>query len=90
MTLRLNVLDDLGTGPDAELTLDAQARAQRQAAYDQLASKQIAVRLGELTRTDDGVLGYSPTTTTPASPRSPPRSSPRRGPAAARPGSFPC
>ena len=58
MTLRLNVLDDLGTGPDAELTLDAQARAQRQAAYDQLASKQIAVRLGELTRTDDGVLGY--------------------------------
>ena len=59
MTLLLNVLDDLGTGPDAELTLDAHAhRGQRQAAYDQLASRQITVRLGELTRTDDGVLGY--------------------------------
>ncbi len=56
--MQLNVLDDLSTGPDAELTLDAAALAQRQAAYDQLASRQIAVRLGELTRTDDGVLGY--------------------------------
>lgn len=58
MTLQLNVLDDLSTGQDAELTLDAAALAQRQAAYDQLASRQITVRLGELTRTDDGVLGY--------------------------------
>ena len=58
MTLQLNVLDDLSTGPDAELTLDPVALAQRQAAYDRLASRQIAVRLGELTRTDDGVLGY--------------------------------
>jgi len=58
MTLRISVLNDLSAGPDAELTLDAQALKQRQAAYDQLASKQITVRLGELTRTDDGVLGY--------------------------------
>ncbi len=58
MTMQLNVLDDLSTGPDAELTLDAAALAQRQAAYDQLASRQITVRLGELTRADDGVLGY--------------------------------
>jgi hypothetical protein len=58
MTMQISVLDDLSAGPDAELTLDAQARQQRQAAYDQLASKQITVRLGELTRTDDGVLGY--------------------------------
>jgi hypothetical protein len=58
MTLLLNVLDDLGAGPDAELTLDGAALAQRQAAYDELASKRITVRLGELTRTDDGVLGY--------------------------------
>ena len=58
MTLLLNVLDDLSTGPDAELTLDAAALAVRQAAYNRLASRQITVRLGELTRTDDGVLGY--------------------------------
>jgi hypothetical protein len=58
MTLQLSVLDDLSTGPDAELTLDAEALAARQAAYNRLASRQITVRLGELTRTDDGVLGY--------------------------------
>jgi hypothetical protein len=58
MTLRLNVLDDLGTGPYAELTLPPGVLAARQAAYDRLASRQIAVRLGELTRTDDSVLGY--------------------------------
>jgi hypothetical protein len=58
MTLLLNVLDDLSTGTDAELTLDANALVVRQAAYDRLASRQITVRLGELTRTDDGVLGY--------------------------------
>ena len=58
MTLLLDVLDDLSTGPDAELTLDAAALAVRQAAYNRLASRQITVRLGELTRTDDGVLGY--------------------------------
>jgi hypothetical protein len=58
MTLRLSVRDDLGAGPDAELELDDTARAARRAAYDTFAARQIAVRLGELTRTDDGVLGY--------------------------------
>jgi hypothetical protein len=58
MTLRIDVLDDLGTGPDAELTLPPDVLAVRQSAYDRLANRQITVRLGELTRTDDGVLGY--------------------------------
>ena len=58
MTVLLNVRDDLGAGPDAELTLRPADLARRQAAYDELASRQIPVRLGELTRTDDGVLGY--------------------------------
>ncbi len=58
MTLRLAVRDDLGAGPDAELDLDDAARTARRAAYDTFAARQIAVRLGELTRTDDGVLGY--------------------------------
>jgi hypothetical protein len=58
MTLRIDVLDDLGTGPDAELTLPPDVLAARQSAYDRLANRQITVRLGELTRTDDGVLGY--------------------------------
>ncbi len=58
MTIRLSVRDDLGAGADAELELDDAARSARRAAYDTLAARQIAVRLGELTRTDDGVLGY--------------------------------
>ncbi len=58
MTLRLSVRDDLGSGPDAELELDDAAHAIRRAAYDTFAARQIAVRLGELTRADDGVLGY--------------------------------
>jgi hypothetical protein len=58
MTLRIDVLDDLSTGPDAELTLPPDVLTARQSAYDRLANRQITVRLGELTRTDDGVLGY--------------------------------
>jgi len=58
MTLRLSVWDDLTPGPDAELTLDPADLAERRAAYDRLAARRITVRLGELTRTDDGVLGY--------------------------------
>ena len=58
MQLQIQVESDLGTGSEAELNLDAEARAIRQAAYDLLSSRQITVRLGELTRTDDGVLGY--------------------------------
>ncbi len=56
--LQIQVESDTGTGAAAELDLDAAALALRQAAYDLLSSRQITVRLGELTRTDDGVLGY--------------------------------
>lgn len=58
MQFRAEVQTDLGSGAQAELDLDAAALAARQAAYDLLSSRQITVRLGELTRTDDGVLGY--------------------------------
>src|SRR5262249_38266626 len=58
MQLELQVEDDLGEGDEATLNLDTDARALRQAAYDRLSARQITVRLGELTRTDDGVLGY--------------------------------
>ena len=58
MQLQIQVEDDLGTGAEAEFNLDASGRARRQAAYDALSARQITVRLGELTRTDDGVLGY--------------------------------
>jgi hypothetical protein len=58
MQLQIQVESDLGTGAEAELNLDAAALAIRQAAYDLLSSRQVTVRLGELTRTDDGVLGY--------------------------------
>jgi hypothetical protein len=58
MTVRIDVADDLGTGPGATLALDPAARAVRQAVYDLLSSKALTVRLGELTRTDDTTLGY--------------------------------
>ena len=58
MRLEIQVEDDLDQGPDAVLNLDPDALAVRQAAYDRLSARQITVRLGELTRTDDGVLGY--------------------------------
>ena len=58
MQLQIEVETDLDTGAQAELNLDAAALAIRQAAYDLLSSRQVTVRLGELTRTDDGVLGY--------------------------------
>ena len=58
MEMRIEIQTDLGIGAQAELNLDAAALAVRQAAYDLLSSRQVAVRLGELTRTDDGVLGY--------------------------------
>jgi hypothetical protein len=52
--LRLDVLDDLD-----ELALDEPAaRDARRRVFDELAARAIAVRLGELTRTDDGLLGY--------------------------------
>jgi hypothetical protein len=40
------------------LTLDDAGRAARAAAYAELARVEVSVRIGELTRTDDGVLGY--------------------------------
>ncbi|CCK31822.1 hypothetical protein BN159_7443 [Streptomyces davaonensis JCM 4913] len=52
-TLTLDVADDL----DA-LELDAAGRTAREAAYRDLARHDIPVRLGEITRSDDGLLGY--------------------------------
>lgn len=52
--LRLDIDDDLD-----ELDLsDADRRAAREAAYAALADRAFAVRLGELTRRDDGLLGF--------------------------------
>jgi hypothetical protein len=53
-TLRLDISDDL-----EELDLSAAgARAEREAAYRALADRAFPVRLGELTRSDDGLLGF--------------------------------
>lgn len=52
--LRLEIDDDLD-----ELDLsDADRRALREAAYAELADRAFPVRLGELTRRDDGLLGF--------------------------------
>ena len=53
-TLRLDIDDDLD-----ELTFASDAgKAARQAAYNDLADRAFPVRLGELTRSDDGLLGF--------------------------------
>jgi hypothetical protein len=53
-TLRLDILGDLG-----ELDLsDPAKRAEREAAYTGLADRAFQVRIGEITRDDDGVLGF--------------------------------
>jgi hypothetical protein len=53
-TLRLDIDDDLD-----ELDLsDPAQRAKREAAYRDLADRAFPVRLGELTRSDDGLLGF--------------------------------
>jgi hypothetical protein len=53
-TLRLDILDDLG-----ELDLsDPAARAKREAAYAALADRAFCVRIGEISRDDDGVIGF--------------------------------
>jgi hypothetical protein len=52
-TLLLDVADDLD-----ELELDGPGRAARAAAYRDLSRLEFSVRLGELTRADDGLLGY--------------------------------
>lgn len=53
-TLRLDLDDDLDEVDLSNPTL----RAQRQAAYRDLADRAFPVRLGELTRSDDGLLGF--------------------------------
>jgi hypothetical protein len=52
-TLTLDVADDLD-----DLSLDPSGRAARVAVYRGLARLEFPVRLGEITRTDDGLLGY--------------------------------
>jgi hypothetical protein len=52
-TLMLDIANDL----DA-LALDDAGRAARQGSYRDLARHEFPVRLGELTRSDDGLLGY--------------------------------
>ena len=53
-TLRLDILTDLD-----ELDLsDAEQRAAREQAYTDLADRAFPVRIGEITRDDDGVLGF--------------------------------
>ena len=51
--LELDVADDVDS-----LTLDADARAARAAEYAELAQVGVAVRLGEITRPDDGLLAW--------------------------------
>lgn len=51
--LEFDVADDLDT-----LTLDAEGRAARAAAYAELAQAAVTVRLGEMTRPDDGLLAW--------------------------------
>jgi hypothetical protein len=51
--LELDIADDLDS-----LTLDADARAARAAEYAELAQVGVAVRLGEITRPDDGLLAW--------------------------------
>jgi hypothetical protein len=53
-TLRLDLDDDLD---ELDLT-DAERRAAREAAYRDLADRAFPVRIGELTRSDDGLLGF--------------------------------
>jgi len=53
-TLRLDILPDLD-----ELDLsDAAKRASREQAYQDLADRAFPIRIGEITRDDDGVLGF--------------------------------
>jgi hypothetical protein len=53
-TLRLDILNDIG---ELSFTSPAQ-QAQREAAFAALADRAFPVRLGEITRDDDGLLGF--------------------------------
>ena len=53
LTLELDVADDLD-----DLTMTTDQRAERALAYAALARLGVPVRIGELTRSDDGVLGW--------------------------------
>jgi hypothetical protein len=53
-TLRLEIQDDLG---DLTFASDADKEVRRKA-YDELVDRAFPVRLGELTRSDDGLLGF--------------------------------
>jgi hypothetical protein len=53
LTIELDIGDDLD-----DLTLTADQRGDRALAYAGLARAAVAVRIGELTRNDDGVLGW--------------------------------
>lgn len=55
MTIGLEVDDNAA---DIQLPLDAPSLSALQAASEQLSSQPVTVRIGELTRTDDSVLGY--------------------------------
>jgi hypothetical protein len=52
--LSLDIQPDI----DGHVYTDESLRAGRQAAYDAMAAQVLEVRLGEITRSDDGLLGY--------------------------------
>jgi hypothetical protein len=56
VTARLSL--DVKPDVDARIYVDEALRTGRQAAYDALVEEIFAVRLGEVTRSDDGLLGY--------------------------------
>jgi hypothetical protein len=57
MAVSIEIDSDINSVPP-QLNLGQTAMSVRQAAYDLLSSRVITVRIGELTRTDDGALGY--------------------------------
>lgn len=58
-TLRLDIVDDLDDLDYSGAPDPAAARAARSAAYDALVARAVRIRLGELTRADDGLVAYA-------------------------------
>jgi hypothetical protein len=58
MAVSIEVDSDINSDPPELNLSQGSALSVRQAAYDLLSSKALTVRIGELTRTDDGALGY--------------------------------